>query len=82
VSAHTENLLSVDKNTRFWSHIAPRPDGITVIPDWGPEAHLGSDWNRPGDGWGTGWTFPEAGCWRFQIRRGNDMATLSADVFE
>ena len=57
-------------------------DGITIVPDWGPVAHLGSNWNRPGDEWGTGWTFPEAGCWTFRIRRGDDLATLGADVFE
>lgn len=57
------------------------PDGSTVPPDWGPEPHLGSNWARPGDEWGSGWTLPEAGCWTFQVTRGDQTATLTADVF-
>ena len=57
------------------------PDGISITPDWGPDRHLGSNWKRPGDEWGTGWTFPEAGCWTLLVERGNDLATISADVF-
>ena len=57
------------------------PDNAIAVPDWGPEAHLGSNWDRPGDEWGTGWTLPDAGCWTFRVTRGNQTATLTADVF-
>jgi len=41
----------------------------TITPSWGPEAHGGSNWNAPGDEYGTGWVFPSAGCWTIQVRR-------------
>ena len=56
------------------------PDGQTISPHWGPESHGGSSWRRPGDEWGTGWIFPEAGCWSFLLGRGDATATLTADV--
>jgi hypothetical protein len=37
---------------------------------FGPELHSGSNWNRPGDEWGTGFIFPLAGCWDLHITRG------------
>ncbi len=33
------------------------------------EPHTGSNWNRPGDEWGTGWKLPTAGCWRLHVTR-------------
>jgi hypothetical protein len=42
----------------------------------GPDAHGASSWNRPGDEWGTGIIFPEAGCWRLHGRR----TTGSGDI--
>ena len=38
-------------------------DGTVISPVWGPEAHDSSNWERPGMEWGTGFTFPKAGCW-------------------
>lgn len=58
------------------------PDDTTIEPDWGPEIHGGSNWVRPGDEWGTGWTFPEVGCWTFQVRRGESIASLSVDIHD
>src|ERR1700760_1040438 len=29
--------------------------GATTKPTWGPEAHGGSSYQRPGEEWGTGW---------------------------
>jgi hypothetical protein len=60
---------------------ATGPDGAIVLPDWGPDPHLGSNWARPGDEWGSGWTLPEAGCWTFQVSRDDQTATLTTDVF-
>jgi hypothetical protein len=56
------------------------PDGTTIDPDWGPDAHTGSNWERPGDEWGTGWTFAKDGCWTFEVRRGDSTAQLSVDI--
>src|SRR5690348_15352566 len=34
---------------------ADGPGGRLLKPSWGPEAHGGSNYTRPGDEWGTGW---------------------------
>ncbi|GAB3798752.1 hypothetical protein [Micromonospora zhanjiangensis] len=49
--------------------LATGPDGRQVRPQWGPDKHGGSTWTRPGDEWGTGWTFPLAGCWVIRAAR-------------
>lgn len=51
------------------------PSGSRVDPTWGPERHLGSNWNRPGDEWGTGFRFPKPGCWTVRVDRGAAVAT-------
>lgn len=48
------------------------PNGQQLNPEWGPEAHGGSNWQRPGEEWGTGWVFPAAGCWTVQASRAGD----------
>ncbi len=45
------------------------PQGQQIAPDWGPEAHVSSNWDRPGDEWGAGFTIPEAGCWDLHASR-------------
>jgi hypothetical protein len=47
---------------------------------WGPDLHAGSNWGRPGQEWGTGWTFPAEGCWVLEVARGADVFTVSANV--
>ncbi|MEN3342610.1 MAG: hypothetical protein V7644_2014 [Actinomycetota bacterium] len=42
---------------------AVAPDGTHVAPAWGPTAHLGSGWARPGREWGAGFVFGSPGCW-------------------
>jgi hypothetical protein len=44
-------------------------NGNGILPIWGPEAHGGSTWKRPGDEWGTGFIFPTSGCWTIKVRR-------------
>jgi hypothetical protein len=44
-------------------------NGTTLTPDWGPQAHGGSTWNRPGGEWGVGFTFPTPGCYRLHAAR-------------
>ena len=56
---------------------ATGPAGRTVQPDWGPQAHGGSNWGRPGDEWGAGFTFPLAGCWNIHAVRDN----IAGDVY-
>lgn len=60
---------------------AEGPDGEHLDPVWGPEWHGGSNWDRPGDEWGTGWQFPVTGCWSLHIQRDDVTATLDLDVF-
>jgi len=55
--------------SRDFSIDATGPDGTTVKPVWSPEPHGGSNWDRAGDEWGTGWVFPAAGCWKTTARR-------------
>jgi hypothetical protein len=53
------------------------PDGSTRELDWGPEAHGGSNFDRPGDEWGLGFTFDAPGCWAIDLHRaGGEEATF------
>ena len=54
-----------------FSIVALGPAGMQVSPSQGPDPHGGSNWNRPGDEWGTVFTFPVAGCWDLHATRGN-----------
>jgi hypothetical protein len=60
---------------------AQGPDGVVIEPTWGPDPHGSSTWERPGEEWGTGWIFPSAGCWTFEVSRGDATARLVAEVF-
>jgi hypothetical protein len=55
---------------------AAGPRGAAAKPSWGPEAHGGSSFQRPGDEWGTGWVFPTAGCWTVNATRAQGTAKL------
>lgn len=46
------------------------PASLDLLPDFGPEIHEGSSWTRPGDEWGSSFTFPTSGCWDVQLTRG------------
>ncbi len=48
---------------------ATGPGGAEAKLAWGPTAHGGSTWQRPGSEYGTGFTFPTPGCWAFTARR-------------
>jgi hypothetical protein len=45
--------------------------------DWGPQLHGSSSWNRPGVEYGTGLTFPAAGCSDVHVALGQ----LTGDVY-
>jgi hypothetical protein len=49
---------------------------------WGPEEHFDSTWNRPGDEWGTGFRFTDAGCWRITVRRDGSAGSIWVRVVD
>jgi hypothetical protein len=53
------------------------PDGRPRNLVWGPEAHGGSTYHRPGEEWGAGYRFDRPGCWDLHAVRG----AASADVW-
>jgi hypothetical protein len=58
--------MTGDGDLSMWAN---GPRGARVTPVWGPEAHGGSTWQKPGQEWGTGWVFPSAGCWMVHATR-------------
>jgi hypothetical protein len=59
---------------------AQHEDGTIIRPIWGPEYHGGSNWERPGDEWGTGFNFPKPGCWTLTVTRGATIGEIRLDV--
>jgi hypothetical protein len=51
------------------------PDGGQVAPEQ-IAAHGGSSWNRPGDEWGSLFTFSKPGCWQLHAERADGTADL------
>jgi hypothetical protein len=58
------------------SMVANGPDGRALHPVWGPDLHSSSTYLRPGDEWGTGWTFPSSGCWTIRATRKTGSAKI------
>jgi hypothetical protein len=56
------------------------PGGRGLYPLTGPDMHNGSNWNRPGDEWGTTFRFPVAGCWEIEARRDDQAGFISVFV--
>lgn len=54
--------------------------GTIIRPIWGPEYHGGSSWTRPGDEWGTGFNFPEPGCWTLIATYGATIGEIRLEV--
>jgi hypothetical protein len=50
------------------------PDGKHHRLAWGPDAHSGSNWDKPGDEWGAGYVFTTPGCWDLRAIRGDAIA--------
>lgn len=61
---------------------ATDPEGASHEPTVGPIPHSGSNFDRPGDEWGTFFRFPTPGCWKVIARRGTTEATLTVRVVE
>ena len=58
---------ATDVSTLQFRVTALGPGGLQVRPLFGPDLHSGSDWQRPGGEWGTGFRFPVAGCWDLHV---------------
>lgn len=50
------------------------PAGRTHHLQWGPDMHLGSNYDRPGTEWGAGYRFTQPGCWTLRAVRGHATA--------
>jgi hypothetical protein len=60
---------------------ARHDDGTVIFPIWGPDDHgQGSNWERPGNEWGTGFNFPKPGCWTLTATRGTTTGEIRLDV--
>ena len=59
---------------------AQHEDGTTSLPIWGPESHGSSNWERPGQEWGTGFNFSEPGCWTITVTSGKTQGEIMLDV--
>jgi hypothetical protein len=59
---------------------AQNKTGTIILPVWGPEYHGGSTWERPGIEWGTGFNFPEPGCWTITVTGGTTKGEIYIDV--
>jgi hypothetical protein len=57
--------------------VALGPAGARAPLLFGPDKHLSSNWQRPGEEWGTGFHFPVAGCWDLHATRDS----LAGDVW-
>ncbi len=58
---------------------AQSESGTITQPVW-EQYHESSNWERPGQEWGTGFNFPEPGCWTITVTYGETMGTISLDV--
>jgi len=58
---------------------AQSESGTIIQPIW-KQYHESSTWERPGLEWGTGFNFPEPGCWTITVTYGETTGTISLDV--
>jgi hypothetical protein len=59
---------------------AQNEHGTIISPIWGPDYHESSTWERPDEEWGTGFNFPEPGCWRLIVTHGTTTGEIRLDV--
>lgn len=60
--------------------VAVGPNSQEIPPVSGPTQHFGSNWNRPGDEWGTFFRLEEPGQWLLRVERGSSAASLPVEV--
>jgi len=58
---------------------ARNKEGNVIAPSW-IEYHGGSNWQRPGQEWGTGFNFPTPGCWTITVSRGETIREIALGV--
>src|SRR5207244_8021246 len=54
---------------------AVSPNGGHVAPTE-LEEHAASNWNRPGDEWGSIFVFTQPGCWQIHVERASNAGDL------
>jgi hypothetical protein len=55
---------------------AMSPSGAPTPLTFGPDEHSGSNYQRPGDEWGTGYLFTKPGCWHLHFARDDTQADV------
>ena len=60
---------------------ATGPDGHDRALAWGPVRHEDSDFDWPGQEWGSGYVFDRPGCWRLRAERGSGAADVGLRVY-
>jgi hypothetical protein len=60
---------------------AQSEEGMILTPIW-TEYHGGSNWQRPGQEWGTGFNFPMPGCWKITVTRGETTGEIALKVLD
>jgi hypothetical protein len=58
---------------------AQSESGTIIQPVW-EQYHESSTWERPGEEWGTGFNFPEPGCWTITVTYGETVGTITLKV--
>ena len=58
---------------------AQSESGSIVQPIW-KQYHESSTWERPGLEWGTGFNFPEPGCWTITVTYGETIGMITLKV--
>lgn len=62
------------------SFVAIDERGGELSPSWGPNSHVDSSFNRPGDEWGTAFALPDEGCWELRVSRDEGHASIWLEV--
>jgi hypothetical protein len=82
-SAHTNQeekiVWRITGESETFQAQAQNEEGTVIEPIW-IEYHGGSNWQRPGQEWGTGLNFPTPGCWTISVSRGEIPGAISLDV--
>jgi hypothetical protein len=59
---------------------ATSPSGAPTPLTFGPDEHLSSSYQRPGDEWGTGYLFTEPGCSHLHFARDDTTADVWFEI--
>lgn len=60
--------------------VARGPGRLELAPSFGPEIHTGSNYDRPGDEWGSGFSLSSPGCWELEATRSEGSASIWLQV--